>query len=50
MAIARRRSQDAVAAIEGGLIVSRVLGDRHPFLRSLASLPKRLTVVRLRES
>src|SRR5712664_1017933 len=49
-AIARRRSQEAVAAIEGGLVVSRVLGDRRPFLRSLASLPKRLTVGRLRES
>jgi AcrR family transcriptional regulator len=49
-AIARRRSQEAVAAIEGGLVVSRVLGDRRPFLRSLASLPKRLTAGRLRES
>jgi len=39
-AIARRRSQEAVAAIEGGLVVSRVLGNRRPFLRSLASLPK----------
>src|SRR5207249_8232711 len=36
-AMARRRSQEAVAAIEGGLIVSRVLGDRRPFLRSLAT-------------
>lgn len=49
-AIARRRSQEAVAAIEGGLVVSRVLGDRRPFLRSLASLPKRLTAGRLQES
>jgi AcrR family transcriptional regulator len=49
-AIARRRSQEAVAAIEGGLVVSRVLGDRRPFLRSLATLPKRLTAGRLRES
>ena len=49
-AIARRRSQEAVAAIEGGLVVSRVLGDRRPFLRSLATLPKRLTAGRLLES
>src|SRR6201993_1449669 len=49
-AIARRRSQEAVAAIEGGLVVSRVLGDRRPFLRSLASLPKRLTAMRFGES
>ena len=49
-AMARRRSQEAVAAIEGGLIVSRVLGDRRPFLRSLATLPKRLTAGRLEDS
>ena len=49
-AIARRRSQEAVVAIEGGLVVSRVLGDRRPFLRSLASLPKRLTAGRFGES
>jgi len=41
--IARKRSQEAVAAIEGGLVASRVLGDPRPFLRSLASLPKLLT-------
>ena len=49
-AIAHRRSQEAVAAIEGGLIVSRVLGDSRPFLRALANLPKQLTVGHLRES
>jgi TetR/AcrR family transcriptional regulator, lmrAB and yxaGH operons repressor len=49
-AIAHRRSQEAVAAIEGGLIVSRVLGDSSPFLRSLANLPRQLTVGRLQES
>ena len=42
-ATARRRAQEAVAAIEGGLVVSRVLGDTRPFLRSLANLPKQLT-------
>ena len=41
--IARRRAQEAVAAIEGGLVVSRVLGDTRPFLRSLANLPTQLT-------
>ena len=40
---ARRRAEDAVSAIEGGLIVSRVLKDRRPFKRALASLPIRLT-------
>jgi AcrR family transcriptional regulator len=49
-AIAHRRSQEAVAAIEGGLIVSRALGDSSPFLRSLANLPKQLTVGHLAES
>ena len=43
-ALARRRAQEVVAAIEGGLVVSRVLGDSRPFLRSLAILPKQLTV------
>ena len=42
-AIARKRAQEAVAAIEGGLVVSRVLGDARPFLRSLANLPRQLT-------
>ena len=40
---ARRRAEDAVAAIEGGLIVSRVMNNRRPFLRALATLPGRLT-------
>lgn len=48
--IARRRSQEAVAAIEGGLIVSRVLGDPHAFLRALANLPAELTAARRRAS
>jgi TetR/AcrR family transcriptional regulator, lmrAB and yxaGH operons repressor len=41
--VARKRAQEAVAAIEGGLVVSRVLGDTRPFLRSLADLPRQLT-------
>jgi TetR/AcrR family transcriptional regulator, lmrAB and yxaGH operons repressor len=43
LGIARKRAQEAVAAIEGGLVVSRVLGDSRPFLRALANLPKQLT-------
>jgi AcrR family transcriptional regulator len=41
--LARARAEDAVAAIEGALIVSRVTGDRRPFLRTLGSLPTHLT-------
>lgn len=41
--VARRRAEDAVAAMEGGLIVSRVVKNRRPFLRALAMLPTRLT-------
>lgn len=40
---ARQNAEDAVAAIEGGLIVSRVTRSRKPFLRALATLPARLT-------
>jgi len=45
-AIARKRAQEAVAAVEGGLVASRVLGNPRPFLRSLANLAKQLTVSR----
>jgi AcrR family transcriptional regulator len=41
--VARKRAEEAVAAIEGGLIVARVLHNRRPFLRVLAGLPKKLT-------
>lgn len=41
--VARKRAEEAVAAIEGGLIVARVLKNRRPFLRVLAGLPKQLT-------
>jgi AcrR family transcriptional regulator len=43
-AIARKRAQEAVVAIEGGLVASRVLNNPRPFLRSLANLPNQLTV------
>lgn len=42
-ALARQRAEDAVSAIEGALIVSRVQKNRRPFIRALASLPARLT-------
>jgi AcrR family transcriptional regulator len=44
--LARRRAEDAVAAIEGALILSRVLKNRRPFHRALATLPGRLTGLR----
>ncbi len=43
-AIARKRAQEAVVAIEGGLVASRVLNNPRPFLRSLGNLPNQLTV------
>jgi hypothetical protein len=36
------RAQDAVAAIEGGLVLARVTGDNRAFLRSIARLPDAL--------
>jgi AcrR family transcriptional regulator len=44
--IARQRAQQAVAAIEGALVVSRVLGNNRAFLETLTSLPKQLTAAR----
>jgi TetR/AcrR family transcriptional repressor of lmrAB and yxaGH operons len=41
--VARKRAEEAVAAIEGGLVVARVLKNRRPFLRVLAGLPRKLT-------
>jgi AcrR family transcriptional regulator len=41
--MARKRAEEAVASVEGALVVARVLGNRRPFLRVLASLPQRLT-------
>jgi AcrR family transcriptional regulator len=42
---ARRRAEDAVAAIEGALIVSRVTKNRRPFARALGALPNWLAEV-----
>jgi AcrR family transcriptional regulator len=41
-ATARGRAQDAVAAIEGGLVVARVTGDRGAFRRAIDDLSERL--------
>jgi TetR/AcrR family transcriptional regulator, lmrAB and yxaGH operons repressor len=41
--LARKRAEEAVAAIEGSLILSRVLKNPRPFLRVLVDLPNRLT-------
>jgi TetR/AcrR family transcriptional repressor of lmrAB and yxaGH operons len=40
---AKKRAQDSVAAIEGGLVASRVLQNQGPFLRAMAGLAERLT-------
>lgn len=39
---AHRRAVDAVAAIQGALIVARTIGDTAGFRRALGSLPQRL--------
>ncbi|HYN32440.1 MAG TPA: TetR/AcrR family transcriptional regulator [Ilumatobacteraceae bacterium] len=39
---ARRRAEDAVAAIEGALVLARVTGNLRPFTRSLERLPSLL--------
>lgn len=41
---ARHAAIDAVAAIEGALVISATTGDTGPFERALASLPARLTI------
>jgi len=41
--LARKRAEEAVAAIEGALIVARVMKNRRSFLRVLGALPGKLT-------
>jgi AcrR family transcriptional regulator len=41
--MARKRAEEAVASVEGGLVLARVLGNQRPFLRVLATLPQSLT-------
>lgn len=40
--MAMQRAQDAVAAIEGGLILTRVTGNNQAFLRAIERLPNTL--------
>jgi TetR/AcrR family transcriptional repressor of lmrAB and yxaGH operons len=42
-ATARLAAEDAVAALEGGLVLARVSGDRDAFRRAVGSLGERLT-------
>lgn len=39
---ARARAEQAIVEIEGSLVLARVLGDRKPFHRTIARLPKLL--------
>jgi TetR/AcrR family transcriptional repressor of lmrAB and yxaGH operons len=41
-ATARARAEDAIAVIEGALVVARVTGDRSAFRRAVEGLPDRL--------
>ncbi|MGA2419274.1 MAG: TetR/AcrR family transcriptional regulator [Candidatus Acidiferrum sp.] len=43
---ARQHARQAVAAIEGALVVSRVLGNNRAFLEAVANLSKQLTTAR----
>jgi TetR/AcrR family transcriptional regulator, lmrAB and yxaGH operons repressor len=48
--LALERAQDAVSAIEGGLVIARVSGNRGPFIRAIESLPERFTLLRKEDS
>jgi TetR/AcrR family transcriptional regulator, lmrAB and yxaGH operons repressor len=41
--LARRRAEEAIAGIEGSLVLARVLNDNAPFQRALKALPQLLT-------
>jgi TetR/AcrR family transcriptional repressor of lmrAB and yxaGH operons len=40
--VAMERAEDAVSALEGGLVIARVSENRAPFLRAIENLPARL--------
>ena len=44
-ALARSRGEEAIARLQGSLVIARVLGDKTPFERLLRVLPDLLTVV-----
>ncbi len=46
---ARRRAQDAIARIQGTLVLSRAIGDASPFQRTLRELPDELLGARDRD-
>jgi TetR/AcrR family transcriptional repressor of lmrAB and yxaGH operons len=48
--LAIERAQDAVAAIEGGLVIARVSGSTGPFIRAIESLPERFMLLRREDS
>lgn len=48
--LASRLALDAIAAIEGGLVVARVSGSNGSFLPAIDSLPARLLRADLREN
>lgn len=39
---ARQRAEDALVQVEGGLVLSRCLGDTAPFMRTMERLPQQL--------
>lgn len=43
--LAMERAQDAVSALEGGLVIARVSRNRDPFMRAIESLPERLMLL-----
>jgi len=48
--LAIERAQDAVSALEGGLVIARVSGNRGPFIRAIESLPERFMLLRREDS
>ncbi len=48
--LALERAEDAVAALEGGLVIARVSANTAPFLRAIESLPERLMLPTVRVS
>jgi AcrR family transcriptional regulator len=43
--LAMERAQEAVSALEGGLVIARVSGNVAPFMRAIESLPERLMLM-----
>lgn len=43
--LAMEGAQDAVSALEGGLVIARASGNRDPFMRAIESLSERLMLL-----